>query len=200
MAAAPVPGADAGVDTSGSRNNWSAISASHLRPQMRAPLQQSKAGIGGTHTYTRQAVAQSLGCWSHVGRLCESPSAASETNQSDFIVGTTEGGRKRQAKKNISLGQRPRARAYQQILRDPATSPSYILQIPAVMQGERGGGEGGIPPGTKYPTAPCLYQGGYLEWSGGGVVRGSPASRDGWWSSLLLAEQLEGYVETVPKG
>ena len=77
VAAAPVPGTDAGVDTSGSWNNWSAIAASHLRPQMRALLQQSKAGMGGKRTSTCQAVAQSLGRWGHMGRLCESPSAAS---------------------------------------------------------------------------------------------------------------------------
>ena len=29
--------------------------------------------------------------------------------------------------------------------------------------------------------------------------RGSPASGDGWWMSLLLGEQREGYIEAVPE-
>ena len=119
-AAAPVTGAVAGVDTGGSRQNWSTISLSPLCIQTRAPLHHSKAGTVRKHASTCWALDQSLGHWNHAERLRESPSVDSETTQTDLIVGTPEGGRKRQAKKDSSVGQSPCACPSQKNLFHPA--------------------------------------------------------------------------------
>ena len=65
---APVPSASTSGDAIGTCYNWSAIGASPVRPQTRAPPAQIKVALGVTCASTCRTVAQSLGWFTHLVR------------------------------------------------------------------------------------------------------------------------------------
>ena len=84
-------------------------------------------------------------------QLNVSPNAASKITPVDLIVETPGRVRKRQAKKDRSVVQVNYTRASKKNLSDPAAIPPSLVQLPAITQGDKSGGEGSSPPGTNNP-------------------------------------------------